>query len=179
MMRQENTLRSMVISAVMAALGIVLPMVFHATGLGSHFLPMLLPLLLNAFLSSPGWAMFTAAVVPWVSAFATGMPPIYPPVALVMSAEALTMAAVAGTVYRFSRGRVLPALFAGIASDRVMSFAMTMLLSPLFHLPAKVVAIGAFVHGVPGVVLQLAVIPLVLKGIGKRRSVLFGNYDGE
>jgi hypothetical protein len=173
----ENRLRSMVISAAMAALAIVLPMVFHATGLGSHFLPMLLPLLHNAFLSSTGWAVFTAAIVPWLSAFATGMPPVYPPMALVMSVEALLMAAVTNTVHRCNRKLVWPALLAGIAADRMASFVLTLLLSAQFGLPAKVVAISVFVRGLPGVALQLAVIPLVLKGIGERRSILFDRND--
>jgi len=173
MSSENNPLRSMVISAAMAALAIVLPMVFHATGLGSHFLPMLLPLLLNAFLSSAGWAIFTAAVVPWISALATGMPPVYPPVALVMSLEAMIMAAVVTTLHRLDRKLVWPALIAGIAADRIVSFALTLLLFSRFGLPAKAVAIGVFVRALPGVALQLAVIPLALKGIGERKSILF------
>lgn len=169
----------MVASAVMAALALILPVAFHAVGLGSNFLPMLLPLLLNAFLSSTGWAVFTAVLVPWISAFATGMPPVYPPVALVMSAEAGCMALVAGIMYRVGKKRVWPALIAAIAIDRVTSFLLTLALSSRFGLPARVVAIGSFVHGLPGIALQLAVIPFVLKGLSRRRSVLFNGDDGE
>lgn len=177
MTRRPDNLRSMVISAVMAALALVLPMAFHATGLGSNFLPMLLPLLLNAFLASAGWAIFTAAIVPWISAFTTGMPPVYPPVALVMSGEALVMALAASTVYRFNRKVIWPALLVGIVADRLVSFVLVLLLSSRFGLPAKAVAIGVFVRALPGVALQLAVIPLVLKAIGQRRSVLFERND--
>ena len=174
---KTDHLRSMVTSAVMGALALILPIVFHIVGLGSNFLPMLLPLLLNAFLSSVGWAVLTAALVPWVSAFATGMPPIYPPVALVMSAEAGCMAFVAGIVYRVGRRHVWPALIAAIVTDRMVSFLLTLALSSRFGLPARAVAIGSLVHGLPGVALQLAVIPIVLKGLSERRSVLFGHDD--
>lgn len=177
MTREPNNLRSMVISAVMAALALVLPMAFHATGLGSNFLPMLLPLLLNAFLSSAGWAIFTAAVVPWISTFTTGMPPVYPPVALVMSVEGLVMAAVVAIIRRFNRQLILPALIGGVIADRAVSFALTLLLSSRFGLPAKAVALGVFVRALPGVALQLAVIPLVLKVVRERRSVLFERND--
>ncbi len=51
----SGPLRWMVLNAVIMALGLTLPMVFHAVGLGSRFLPMLLPLLLNGFLSPLGW----------------------------------------------------------------------------------------------------------------------------
>ncbi len=177
MTRGSDNLRSLVISAVMAALALVLPMVFHATGLGSNFLPMLLPLLLNAFLSSAGWAIFTAAIVPWISAFTTGMPPIYPPVALVMSVEGLVMAAIVAAICRFHRQSIWPALVGGVIADRAVSFALTLLLSARFGLPAKAVALGVFVRALPGVALQLAVIPLVLKAIRERRSVLFERND--
>ncbi len=174
-----NQLRSMVTSAAMAALALILPAVFHLVGLGSKFLPMLLPLLLNAFLSSLGWAVLTAVLVPWISAFATGMPPIYPPVALVMSAEAGCMALVAGTLYRLGRRRVWPALIPAIVTDRMVSFLLTLALASRFGLPARAVAVSSFVYGLPGVALQLAVIPIVLKGLTKRRSVLFGHDDGK
>ena len=81
------------------ALGLTLPVVFHAVGLGSKFLPMLLPLLLNGFLSPLGWALFTGAVTPLTSALVTGMPPLYPPVAAVMSVECMVLAGVARLVY--------------------------------------------------------------------------------
>ena len=169
----------MVLSAAMAALALVLPMLFHATGLGSNFLPMILPLLLNAFLSDMGWALLAAAIVPWISAFATGMPPIYPPVALVMSGEAAIMALVVALVWRASKQRVWPTLIAGILADRVASFVMMLLLSVQFALPARAIAIGSFVYGLPGVALQLVVVPLVIKALKQRRSVLFGFDNGQ
>ena len=61
---KTRTLRGMVTSAAMAALGLTLPMAFHAVGLGSKFAPMLLPLMLNGFLSPIPWAVLTGAVVP-------------------------------------------------------------------------------------------------------------------
>jgi len=179
MQPKTDHLRSMVTSAIMSALALILPAVFHLAGLGSKFLPMLLPLLLNAFLSSLGWAVLTAALVPWISAFATGMPPIYPPVALVMSAEAGCMALVAGTLYRLGKRSVWPALIAAIISDRMMSFGLTLMLSQRFGLPARAIAVSSFVYGLPGIALQLAVVPIVLKGLTKRRSVLFGHHDRE
>jgi len=61
---RENRLRAMVISAAMAAMALTLPVAFHAVGLGSHFLTMLLPLLVNGFLVPVRWAVFTGAAVP-------------------------------------------------------------------------------------------------------------------
>ena len=92
----------MVLSAAMGALALALPVAFHAAGLGSRFLPMLLPLLVNGYLSRWPWAVATGFCIPWISAFATGMPPLYPPIAAIMSAEgAVLAAAAAATPVRF------------------------------------------------------------------------------
>jgi hypothetical protein len=71
----------MATSAVMGAFGFTLPIVFHMVGLGSKFLPMLLPILLDGFLSLLPWAVLTGALVPVAGGLLTGMPPFYPPIA--------------------------------------------------------------------------------------------------
>ena len=121
----SSRLRWMVLNAAIMALGLTLPMVFHAVGLGSKFLPMLLPLLVNGFLSPLGWAVFTGAATPLVSALLTGMPPLYPPVAAVMSVEGAVLGAVASLVYRATGRRVWPALIAAIVCGRLASAGLS------------------------------------------------------
>ena len=169
----SNRLRWMVLNAVVMALGLTLPVVFHAVGLGSKFLPMLLPLLLNGFLSPLSWAVFTGAATPWVSALLTGMPPLYPPVAAVMSAEGAALAAVAGLVYRATGRRVWPALVAAILCGRLTSAGLSWTMANLFDLPARLSVAASMLQGLPGVALQLAVVPLVLKVLKTRRGPLF------
>jgi hypothetical protein len=165
----------MVISAVMAAFGITLPIVFHAVGLGSKFLPMLLPLLLNGFLSSLPWAILTGAIVPPLSGLLTGMPPLYPPVAPAMSVEAALMAAAASAIYRSTRPRIWPALAASIALGRAASVCLTWWIAREFDLPPVVVTAGYLLQGLPGIVLQVVVIPFVLKALAARKGSLFGD----
>jgi len=162
----------MVISAVMAALALVLPVAFHVVGLGSKFLPMLLPLLVNAFLVEWRWAVGTAAAVPWISALATGMPPLYPPVAAAMSVECAVMAAVAALIYRRGRRSVWAALIPAVLAGRLTSFAMTFFLAQVFGLPAAVASVARLLEGLPGVALQLVLVPLLLRALAARRSIL-------
>jgi hypothetical protein len=175
-MRAE-TLRSMVMSAVMAALGITLPMVFHMMGLGSKFLPMLLPILLNGFLSLLPWAALTGALVPVASGLLSGMPPFYPPIALVMSIEGTLMAAAAAVIYRFSKPRIWPALIAAVALDRMVSTGLMWLMAGNFGLPPAVISAASFIQGVPGVALQLVVVPLAVRGLRARKGILLSNDD--
>jgi hypothetical protein len=165
----------MVISAAMAALALTLPVAFHAVGLGSKFLPMLLPLLLNGFLVPMPWAVLTGAVVPPVSGLVTGMPPLYPPVALLMSCEGAMLGGIAAAVYWLTRPRIWPALVAAIVAGRAVSFALTWWLAGRFGLPPVLASGGTFIQGLPGVALQLAVVPMVVRTLSKRRGILFSD----
>lgn len=167
----------MVTSAVMAAFGITLPIVFHMVGLGSKFLPMLLPLLLNGFLSTLPWAMLTGALVPLASGLLTGMPPFYPPVALVMSVEGATMAGTAAVVYRMSRPRIWPALTIALIVDRTASLTLMWFIAGKFGFPPAAVSIANLLQGLPGVALQIVVVPLVVRALAARKGILFRDDD--
>ncbi|MGC8793429.1 MAG: ECF transporter S component [Bryobacteraceae bacterium] len=166
-------LRSMVVSAAMGALALVLPVGFHAVGLGSQFLPMLLPLLINGFLSTPLWAVLTALSVPPVSGLLTGMPPLYPPMAAVVALEGATLAGVAALAWRLVRPRLWPALLAAIVCGRLMAVVLTWALARLYHLPGMVAGWAVLLHGLPGVALQLAVTPVVVRYACSRGGPLF------
>ncbi|MBK6404659.1 MAG: hypothetical protein IPF66_06265 [Holophagales bacterium] len=51
-------------AALVTALAIALPPVFHAVKLGSVFLPMYLPILAGAFFLPPRWAAIAGAAAP-------------------------------------------------------------------------------------------------------------------
>ena len=167
-----NRLKAIVISAVMAALALTLPVAFHAVGMGSRFLPMLLPLLLNGFLVPFPWAVGVAFLVPWISALATGMPPLYPPVAAVVSAEGVALAGVASLLYRRGRKNVWSALIPAVIAGRCTALLAMWILAKAFALPPALSAVASVLEGLPGVVLQLAVVPPVLHALSKRRSLL-------
>jgi hypothetical protein len=178
MQSKDDTLRAMVISASMAAMGLVLPIAFHAVGLGGKFLPMLLPLLLNGFLAPLPWAISTGALVPLLSAVITGMPPLFPPVAFSMSLECAVLAGTAAALYRGRPSRLWYALIAAILLGRSTSLGATWALAQLLHLPAAVVTGAVLAQGLPGVLLQLAVVPLVVRQTARRRGLLF-NHDAQ
>lgn len=165
----------MVINAVMMALALSLPIVFHLVGLGNKFLPMLLPLLLNGFLSPLPWALGVAGAAPFVSALLTGMPPLYPPVFAVLSAEAMTLAGVAGSLYCLTGRRVWPSLIPAIGCGRLTAFGLSWLLARQFDLPPALSSAAILIQGLPGVALQLLVVPLVLRALAGRRGILFQN----
>ncbi len=167
----------MIISAVMAALGLALPVAFHAVGLGSHFLPMLLPLLVNGFLVPLPWAVLTGAIVPLISSLATGMPPMYPPVAAQMSLEGAVLGGVAAALYRSQPRRLWPALLSAVVLCRLSGLTASWFLARLFDLPAGFVSAAMLVRSLPGVALQIALVPLVVRQLERSRSILIKPHD--
>ncbi len=166
-------LRWIIINAMIMALGLTLPVAFHAVGLGNKFLPMLLPLLLNGFLSPLGWGVLTGALTPLVSALFTGMPPLYPPVAVAMSAEAMVLAGVARLIYAGRRSRLWPALITAIICGRLTSAVLSWAIARMVGLPPALSVGASMLQGLPGVALQLAVIPWVVAALSSRRGLLF------
>ncbi len=159
----------MVLSAAMGALALVLPVAFHAVGLGSRFLPMLLPLLVNGYLSRWPWAVATGFCIPWISAFATGMPPLYPPIAAIMSAEGAVLAAAAAATARLPLA--LSAAIA-VAAGRMTALAATYAAAAWLDLPPGFASLALLVQGLPGVVLQLIVTPLAVAALRRRGGIL-------
>lgn len=153
----------------MGALALVLPVAFHAVGLGSRFLPMLLPLLVNGYMSRWPWAVGTGAVIPWISAFATGLPPLYPPIAAIMSAEG---AVLAGTAALTSRLPLPVSVTAAVCAGRAAALAGAYAAAAWLELPAGFASLALLVQGLPGVLLQLVVTPLAVTALRRRGSLL-------
>ena len=174
------TLRGMITSAALAALGIILPIAFHAVGLGAKFMPMVLVIMLSGFLAPWPWAMLAGAVTPMASALLTGMPSVYPPFCLVMSLEMTLTAGLAALLYGGNRRRLWPALLLTILFNRGLSLSLTYVLAGKFGLPPRVVSLVYFAQGLPGVALQLTVIPLVVSTLSRRKGILlFHDHESE
>lgn len=69
--KQVKLMREILVGALFAALGVIVPVLFHLVGLGRVFLPMHLPILAAGFFVSPIVAAATGFVTPWVSSFLT------------------------------------------------------------------------------------------------------------
>lgn len=156
-------LRELTWSAVCIALGLAIPVGFHAVGLGPTFLPMFLPILAAGLLLRPMVAGLVGLITPPVSAFLTGMPPLMPPVAGVMAVEGLVLAGLAAVLYRNRGWSIYLAAAVAVLAERVVMVLLTMLLAPLFGLPARWAALALFARGVPGVFLLVVAVPLVVR----------------
>lgn len=165
--------KSLVHAGAFIALGLVLPMAFHAVGLGKTFLPMHLPILLAGFLNGPITGAAVGVITPLLSSALTGMPPISPPIALMMAVELPIYGALAGLAYkRWSLGKLYSLLLALLGGRLVYGFAMSLLL-PLFGLegipPLYPITTG-LLTGLPGVIVQVIVIPTTVTALERFRQ---------
>ena len=142
-------------------LAIITPIVFHLFGAGLMFLPMFLPIILSGyFLDLPG-AILVGLLAPWVSGVVTGMPPLIP-VAPIITVQVVSAVSMVSYLYHRKRIHYFLCLVAGIVAERFSLILMMYLVAPLLNLPPKLLSWGSFIYSLPGIVLQLFVIPVVL-----------------
>lgn len=171
---KHDYVKNVVLTAVCAALCVVVPMAFHAIpNAGSIFLPMHIPVLLCGMLCGWPFGLTCGLLGPLLSSLTTGMPPA----AMLpgMMIECAVYGAVAGVLMKYVRtGRLyldlyialIPAMLAG----RVISgIAKALIFAPDTTLTAW--ATASFVTALPGILIQLILIPAILFALTKARLV--------
>lgn len=171
-----NRTRYLARLALLIALGVVLPVLAHVSGVpGPVFLPMHLPVLLAGFLLGPAAGLLVGVIAPLASFALTGMPPLTPPVLPVMVVELAVYGVVAGLVNLLlvhrvdlpSVTRLVPLLVGTMVAGRVAMGLEIWLLGPLLGWPFKPYpyVVGAITTGLPGIILQLVLVPPVVRAV--------------
>jgi hypothetical protein len=163
--------REFALAGVFGALGLTLPVVFHALGWGGKvLLPMHLPITVAGFLVGPATAVALGVVVPSLSAVLTGMPPIAPPIAPLMALELAFKAGTASLLYRRLGLPLWVALPAALLADWVILGLAVFLAAGLFAIKASPLAyLAATVAvGLPGTILQVVAVPVALATVERR-----------
>ena len=162
--------RRLCAAALLLAVGLLLPQVFHMVGgraAGSVFSPMHLPVLVCGLLLGPFWGCGVGLLTPLLSSLLMSMPPLalMPFMVCELAVYGLT------TGLLTDRLSLYPALIAAQVAGRV-AYALALfvggtLLGVPCAAPASVLA--SVVTGLPGIVLQLVLVPLVVTLV--RRAV--------
>ena len=167
-------IKRLVLTAVCAALCVVVPMAFHAIPNGGQvFLPMHIPVLLCGMLCGWPYGLACGLLGPLLSSLLTSMPS---PAALPgMLVECAVYGCVSGLLLRYVRAGSLyadlyislaPAMLAG----RVISgIVKALILSPDISLTAW--ATASFVTGLPGIAIQLALVPALVLGLERAKLI--------
>ncbi len=166
----KSTTRDLILSAFFVALGVAIPQFFHMVDAGKIFLPMHIPILLCAFFVDWKYALAVGAVTPILSSFLTGMPPLFP-VLCYMLPELMTYGLV--TCLLRKRFPMFVSLLGGMVAGRLVSGLAVWVLTTFFmvKLPNPFVFLwGALAAGIPGIIIQLILIPVIVFSVSKVKS---------
>ncbi len=160
-------------TALFLALSIVLPVGFHAFGIGGRvFLPMHFAPLLAGFLVGPYSGLTVGLMSPLIGHLITGMPPTY--AVPLMSLEIPLYGLVAGLAYRKLRLNIYIALVAAMIVGRVMFGLGLFVLGMFMELPYTATiffsSAGPILAGLPGIIAQIVVIPIIVAAVRRARG---------
>ena len=160
----------MILTAIFASIGIVLPQALHIIGgptLGPIFLPIHLPVFIGAMLLGPRSGVIIAVVSLFIG-FLIGMPPY--PIIVFMFFEMIVYGLVSGYFYHILKINVfisyMSAKLLGMITA-LITINIALLLTNV-SLPPVYGSIGMFSVGLPGIVIQIILIPILvvrLKGV--------------
>ena len=173
-MYTSNPVNRLVFSAVCAALCLVLPMAFHSIpNAGSVILPMHIPVLLCGLVCGWPYGLICGIVGPLLSGILTGMPPaaMLPS----MMVECGTYGFVTGLMMRYVRtGRPTADLYISMVTAMILGRTVAGLAKALIFTPGTAPfawVTTSLVAGIPGIVIQLILMPAVLYALTKARLI--------
>ena len=167
---ENNRILRLVTAAMCLALCMVLPLLTgQIPEIGSMLCPMHLPVLLCGYLCGPLWAGMIGFAAPLVRFVIFGMPPLMP-TGIAMAFELAAYGAVAGMLYRLLPKKtvclyasLIGAMLAGRVLWGVVRVILTGVTGSAFTWAAFMA--GAVTNAVPGIILQLVLIPVLVKAL--------------
>ena len=163
----SNRIRKMVLAAMFLALALVLPLLTgQLKQLGNALCPMHIPVLLCGFFCGPMYGLAIGFVAPLLRFLIFSMPPLMP-TGLAMAFELAVYGFMAGLMFKVlpkKKPFVYVALAVAMLSGRIVwGIAMSILagLGKTTFGPAAFAA-GAFVNAVPGIAIQIVLVPVIV-----------------
>ena len=157
-------------AAMFIAIGLVLPFLTgQIPEIGRMLLPMHLPVLLCGLICGKKYGFTVGLILPIMRSLLFGMPIMFP-MAIAMTFELATYGFIIGLIYSSFKKQGIVALYtsliiAMIVGRIVWGVAMAVLLlgfSPDGVFTFQVFIAGAIVNALPGIILQLVLIPAIM-----------------
>lgn len=174
-MRKQTT-RKMVNGGLLLALGMVLPFLTgQIPSIGSRLLPMHIPALLTGYICGPLYGLLIGFILPIFRSLIFSMPPMYP-IAIAMAFELAVYGFIVGLLYKVFPKKtiyVYLSLIIAMISGRIVwglaSYILFGLGASTFSL--QLFMAGAFVNALPGILIQLLIIPPIVILLRRSRVI--------
>jgi riboflavin transporter FmnP len=169
-----NTLstKKIVLGGLLLALGLVLPFLTgQIPKIGQMLLPMHLPVLIAGFVLGSPWGLAIGLLTPVLRSLLFGMPPMFPS-AVVMGFELAAYGFFSGLFHKLLPQKnifiYISLILAMVLGRGAWGFA-SWLLYGLDGTPFtwQIFSAGAFINAIPGIVIQIVLIPIIIIGLRK------------
>lgn len=175
----NRNMKNMTLAAIFLAVGLVLP---FFTGqipqIGNMLLPMHIPVFLCGLICGWKYGAAVGFILPLLRSAIFGMPVLFPG-ATAMALELMTYGLVAGLLYNRSRWQCVISLYRSIliamVAGRAVWGAVQMLQSGLTggSFTLQIFAAGAVLNAIPGILVQLILIPGIMVTLNKTGLIQF------
>lgn len=176
--------KRMVLSALFMALGIVLPFLTgQIQQIGNMLLPMHIPVLLCGFICGWQYGLAVGFITPLLRSVLFGMPPLMP-TAAAMAVELAVYGLVTGILYR-KLPKKTPYLYVSLLCAMIAGrIAWGIAGIPLFGMAgngfsAQIFLSGALLNAIPGIILQIVLIPVIMMALSRAGFLREEAEDGK
>ena len=170
-----SNIKRMVIAALFIAFGIVLPLAFHyVPNAGRVFLPMHIPILLSGILCGFPYGLIVGIITPLLSSLLTGMPPTaFLPS---MICELAAYGTVSSLLMRYVRvkntyAKIYISLVGAMLFGRLFYGILNSFIFNAGNYSMEIWLTAAFVTALPGVIIQILIIPTIVIVLQKARLI--------
>ncbi len=166
-MKKQKNMTNLALSAMFLALAFVMPFLTgQVPQIGSMLCPMHIPVILCGFVCGAPWGMAVGFVAPLLRSLILGMPTLYP-VAFAMAFELAAYGLMTGLLYRAfpkKKGYIYCSLIISMIIGRFVWGAIRFISMGLDASKFGFEAFwaGAVVNAIPGIILQIVIIPVVI-----------------
>ena len=178
---KRASLKDLVLSALFLAVGLVLPFFTgQIPAVGKMLLPMHIPVLLCGLICGWQWGLAVGFITPLLRSALFAVPVMYPS-AIGLAFELAAYGAVAGWLYAHSKYQCVKALYKclipAMIAGRVLWGGVMLVLMGLggSAFTWELFIGGAVLNALPGIALQLIVIPAVMVLLDRTKLVRFSH----
>lgn len=180
--KKKSPIFNLTLAAMFLAIGLVLPFLTgQIPQIGNMLLPMHIPVLLCGLICGWQYGLCIGLFLPILRYVLFGMPVLFP-TGIAMAFELATYGFTAGFLYARSRWKCVIALYrslipAMLAGRMVWGIVQAILLGMgKSSFTWQMFFAGAFFNAIPGIVLQLILIPAVMVALNRTGLVRFSHH---
>ena len=175
----RETTKNTTLAAMFLAIGLVLPLLTgQIPQIGNMLLPMHIPVFLCGLICGWQYGAIVGFVLPLIRYAIFGMPVLFP-TGIAMSFELMTYGLVAGLLYGISRWQCVISLYrsliAAMLAGRVVWGIVQVILLGISGngFTWQMFMAGAFLNAIPGMIVQLILIPVIMVALNRTGLVRF------